>query len=207
MKLKRHREVRGSCIVLTLLAVLTSITAIPRAAAQDYRAKITVEVKDATGALVANAELLLTRVSTKDQTKAVTDDQGAFIFQLLEPDTYTLNVTAPGMAPAQINGITVQAYGASSVPVQLNVGTQASQVTVTDEPALLQTETASRAYSIEQKDVTDLPVINGNPIMLGQEVPGVYMRPLGRVHRSLDGNVTVPDQRRPDLVERVPYRR
>jgi hypothetical protein len=50
---------------------------------------------------------------------------------------------------------------------------------VTEEPALLQTETASRAYSIEHTDVVDLPVINGNPVMLGNEVPGVFMRPLG----------------------------
>ena len=179
MELKRHWEVQGWYIALTLLALFTWLTAIPRAAAQDYRAKITVEVKDPTGALVPNAVLTLTRVSTKDKTKAVTDAQGTFIFQLLEPDTYSLDVTAPGMAPAKVNGITVQAYGASAVPVQLVVGSQTSEVTVTDEPALLQTETASRAYSIEQKDVTDLPVINGNPIMLGQEVPGVYMRPLG----------------------------
>src|ERR1700722_8636258 len=134
MEQKRYWEVRGRYLVLTLLAVFTWLTVIPRAAAQDYRAKITVEVKDATGALVPNAALTLTRLSTQDKTKAVTDQQGAFIFQFLEPDTYTLNVTAPGMAPAQVNSIVVQAYGASTVPVQLAIGSQTSEVTVTDEP-------------------------------------------------------------------------
>ena len=57
MELKRHWEVQGWYIALTLLALFTWLTAIPRAAAQDYRAKITVEVKDPTGALVPNAEI------------------------------------------------------------------------------------------------------------------------------------------------------
>ncbi len=177
---KRYQKMRGWHTVLTLLALFAWIAVMPQqAAAQDYRAKITVEVRDPSDALVPNASLTLTRNSTKGTQKATTDAQGAYIFQFLEPDTYSLSVVAPGMAPAQVNGIVLQAYGSSSIPVKLAVGAQSSEVTVTEEPALLQTESASRAYSIEQKDVTDLPVINGNPIMLGNEIPGVYMRPLG----------------------------
>lgn len=169
----------GWQLLFTLLALFTWFGAVPHATAQDYRAKITVEVTDASGALVPGATLKLTRVSTKEVTTAKTDDQGAYIFQFLEPDTYNLAITAPGMAPAAVNSIVLQAYAATSVPVKMQVGSQTSEVTVTDEPALLQTESASRAYSIEQKEVQDLPVINGNPIMLGNEVPGVFMRPLG----------------------------
>jgi hypothetical protein len=177
---QQNQRMRGWNVLLTLLALFAWLGVLPRhAAAQDYRAKITVEVKDTTDALVPGATLTLTRVSTKQAIPAKTDAQGAYIFQFLEPDTYTLNVTAPGMAPAQVNSIVLQAYGSSTIPVKLQVGSANSEVTVTEEPALLQTETASRAYSIEQKEVADLPVINGNPIMLGNEIPGVFMRPLG----------------------------
>lgn len=180
MKQIQHKKVQGLRITFTLLALFGWLCTLPRqAAAQDYRAKITVEVTDATGAMVPGATLTLTRVSTKVATTAKTDAQGAYIFQFLEPDAYNLHVEATGMAPAEVKNIVLQAYGSSSVPVTLQVGSQNSEVTVTEEPALLQTESASRAYSIEEKEVKELPVINGNPIMLGNEVPGVYVRPLG----------------------------
>lgn len=179
MELHRTKRTPGWGLLFTLVTLLTWFGAVPQATAQDYRAKITVEVKDASDAMVPGATLKLTRVSTKEVTTATTDAQGAYIFQFLEPDTYNLTITAQGMAPAAVNSIVLQAYAATSVPVKLQIGSQDSTITVTDEPALLQTESASRAFSIEQKEVQDLPVINGNPIMLGNEVPGVFMRPLG----------------------------
>ncbi|HEX5284593.1 MAG TPA: carboxypeptidase-like regulatory domain-containing protein [Bryocella sp.] len=180
MNWKLDKKMQGRLSFVILLALFASVSFLPRqAAAQDYRAKITVEVKDASDALVPGAALTLTRNSTKTSTSAKIDASGAFIFQFLEPDTYTLHVEAAGMAPAEVKNIVLVAYAATSVPVKLAVGSQSSEVTVTDEPAMLQTETASRAYSIEQTEVQDLPVINGNPIMLGNEVPGVFMRPLG----------------------------
>lgn len=177
---KIENKMRGWSTILTLLAMFVWTAAMPTGArAQDYRAKITVEVHDASDALVPNAKLTLTRDSTKTSQHAVSDAGGAFIFQFLEPDTYTLHVEAEGMAPSEVKGITLQAYGASTVPVKMMVGGANSSVTVTEEPALLQTESASRAYSIEREEVKELPVINGNPIMLGNEVPGVMVRPLG----------------------------
>ncbi len=180
VKQKQYKQMHGSHIILVLFLSFAWIGIMPRrAAAQDYRAKITVEVKDASGAMVPGASLTLTRISTKTATPAKTDESGAFIFQFLEPDTYTLNVSAPGMVSAQINNIVLVAYAATSIPVTVQVGSQTAEITVTEQPALLETESASRAYSIEQKQVQDLPVINGNPVMLGQTVPGVFMRPLG----------------------------
>ena len=149
------------------------------AEAQDYRAKLTVAVTDSTGAAVPGAALKLERGSTKQVTPAATDATGSFTFQFLEPDTYQVTTTAPTMNTAITTGIVVQAYASSSIAVTLKPATITADVTVTAEGALLQTESATRAWDIEHADVTDLPVINGNPVMLGEDIPGVYMRPLG----------------------------
>src|SRR5215831_7421135 len=61
----------------------------------------------------------------------------------------------------------------------MEVGGVTDAVTVTDEGALLQTETASRGMNVDSRLVTDLPVSNHNAMMLGQTLAGVYMRPLG----------------------------
>ncbi len=169
------KHIRGALLcILALFGILSQ-----HAGAQDYRAKLTVTVTDSTGAVIPDATLGLQRGSTKLITPAKTDALGTFIFQFLEPDTYSLKVTAPGMSTRELIGIVIQSYASTSVNVSLKPATATTQVTVTAEGALLQTETASRAWNIDNKTIDELPVINGNPVMLGSDLPGVYMRPLG----------------------------
>jgi hypothetical protein len=150
-----------------------------RAHAQDYRAKLTVTVSDSTGAVIPGASLELTRVGTGITTPAKSDATGTYLFQFLEPDTYTLTATATGMGTSKRTGIVLQSYAASSINIQLIPATVNAQVTITAEPELLETQSASRAFNIESKVVQELPVINANPVMLGNDIPGVRVRPLG----------------------------
>lgn len=159
------------------IALLLAVA--PGARAQDYRAKLTVQVTDSSGAIIPGASLTLLRQSTKQITKAVTDAAGNYTFQFLEPDTYQVTAMAPTMGTSVKTGISVQAYSSSSVSIKLLPATASTVVSVSAEGALLQTESATRAWDIDHKEVTDLPVSNGNPVMLGQDLPGVYMRPLG----------------------------
>ena len=163
--------------LLCIVGFLTLLTTF--AGAQDSRARLTVTVTDSTGAVVPGAALQLTRASTGVVTPAKTDAAGTFIFQFLDPDTYSLKASAPGMAANLRTGIVLQSYASTSVELALSAASTSSEVTVTSEPALLETETASRSWSIESKQIQALPVSNGNPVMLGNMLPGVYMRPLG----------------------------
>ncbi len=147
--------------------------------AQDYRAKLTVLVTDPSGAVIPNATLDLVRGSTNQTTTAKTDATGSYTFQFLEPDTYSVKASAPTLGTSQVTGLSIQAYASTSIKIVLSPAAATTQVTVTAGAALLQTETASRAWNIDHADVTDLPVINGNPVMLGADIPGVYIRPLG----------------------------
>lgn len=166
-----------TALALVLISVLGLFARI--ATAQDYRAKLSVTVVDNSGAVVPNAALELERGSTKTVTRAVTDDQGVHTFQFLEPDVYSAKASAPTFGPAQVTNIALQSYAASSVTVTLQVATATTDVTVTTSGVMLQTDTASRAWSIEHREIEALPVPNGNPVMLGQNSPGVFMSPLG----------------------------
>ena len=147
--------------------------------AQDYRAKLTVTVLDPAGAVVPGASLSLERGSTNTSTGGTTDAAGIYTFQFLEPDTYSVKASAPTFGPVQITSIVLQSYGATSVVMNLKAATADTQVNVIADGAVLQTESASRAWNIGHEDITTLPIPNGNPVMLGSDLPGVYMRPLG----------------------------
>jgi hypothetical protein len=83
------------------------------------------------------------------------------------------------MDPSIVTGIVLQSYAASSVSVVLKPASVSAQVTVTAEGALLETQSASRAFNITNQTVKELPVINGNPVLLGNYIPGVRIRNLG----------------------------
>jgi Carboxypeptidase regulatory-like domain len=149
------------------------------AGAQDFRAKLTVTVTDPAGLSIPNAALQLTNVGTTEVFAAKTNENGVYSFLFLQPATYKLQVSAGGFRSATHENIALQSYQASGLEVKLEVGTATDSVTVTAEGALLQTETASRGVTVNSRLVTDLPVSNHNAMMLGQTLPGVYMRPLG----------------------------
>lgn len=173
-----YKHVGGLWIAIALaFVVLGASTA--TLSAQDYRAKLTVTVTDSTGAVIPGATLELTRISTGVMTPAKTDASGAFVFQFLDPDTYSLKAKAASMGQAELTGIILQSYAASSVSVKLKPAAVSAEVTVTSEAAMLETQSASRAFSIPNETVTELPVINGNPVLLGNDIPGVRVRNLG----------------------------
>jgi Carboxypeptidase regulatory-like domain len=167
------------CLALLLgLAVLTCSSA-RLLFAQDYRARLTALATDQSGKAIPNAKLELRRLSTGAVQTASTDETGVYIFQFLEPDTYSLTAEAPGFAKAQVNGIVLQSYQATSVTALLKVASEVTNITVTDEAPLLGTESASRTFTLSTDEVHNLPVPNNNPVMIANTQPAVYLRPLG----------------------------
>ncbi len=161
-----------------LLASLILWT-LPVTQAQDFRAKLTVTVTDPSGMSVPSAKLELRSASTNEVVSAQTNDIGVYSFLFLQPGVYALKVSASGFKGAERENIALQSYQASGIDIKLEVGAVTDTLTVTAEGALLQTESASRGVTVNSQLVTDLPVANHNALMLGQTLPGVYMRPLG----------------------------
>ncbi|MGB8031430.1 MAG: carboxypeptidase regulatory-like domain-containing protein [Terracidiphilus sp.] len=172
------RNARRSWIMIATALMALGVSSVTLNA-QDYRARLTVTVTDSTGALIPNATLELVRESTKLATSEKTDAEGSCLFQFLEPDTYSVKASAAGMSPSEVTGIVLQSYASTSVNVQLKPATTTAEVTVTSEGALLETESATRSITIDNVIVQALPVINGNPVMLGDDLPGVRIRQYG----------------------------
>jgi Carboxypeptidase regulatory-like domain/TonB dependent receptor len=165
--------------VFHYLILIASVLFFKTATAQDYRAKLTATVIDSAGAVVPNATLELERGSTKTITTAKTGVDGIYTFLFLEPDVYRVKAGAATFGSAEITDINLQSYAATNVTLSLKAGTATTEIVVTANGAVLQTETASRAWTIGRDDIATLPVPNGNPVMLGQDIPGVFVRPLG----------------------------
>ena len=122
--------VRGTgCFLLLLLAAT---------AHAQYTANVQGLVQDPSAAGIANAKVDLINVATQVSATTTSDDSGNYRFLSLAPGTYTITAEAQGFKRAETT-VTLQTNQTLNVPITLEVGTLAEQVTVTAVTPLVNT--------------------------------------------------------------------
>jgi len=155
-------------LLMTLFAPLMS--------GQDYRAKVQGVVTDATQAVVMGAKVTLTNVNTGIVAQKETGPNGLYVFDFVEPGTYTLAVEQPGFNKFVRENILVQVRGDVTVNPVLAVGNVSEQVTVTERVSTLQFNTSTMDLTVDRKMLTDLPILARNPFTLALLDPAVVNR-------------------------------
>lgn len=129
-------------------------------------------VTDATGALVPRATVTLESIAQKYSRATVTNAAGEYKIPALPPGDYKLVVGAAGFMPATRTGISLSSGQASTLDVQLAVAGSTEQITVSEAPPLLQTETATLGTTIPARHVTDLPILGRSFLNMILLTPG-----------------------------------
>lgn len=166
-----HRLGRGLGILAHLL--LTVVFLAGSGYSQDYRARVQGRVTDASRGVIVGGIVTLLNVSQGVQAARRTNEQGAYVFDFVDPGTYTLTVEAPGFRTFVQQNILVQTRGDVTVDAELQVGTATQTIEVSEAPAALQFNTATRDLTIDNKMVKELPLITRNPFKLAALDPAV----------------------------------
>lgn len=140
-------------------------------AQEETAATITGQVTDSTGAVVANASVVVRNTATGQERTVQTSDEGTYTVFPLIPGTYTVTVEQTGFKKTVVN-TTLNTRDRRPIDVVLEVGDAGAVVTVTDEPPLLQ-ESPTGQTLVSGNQVTELPLNNRNFIRLLETVPGV----------------------------------
>ncbi|MGI4827856.1 MAG: carboxypeptidase regulatory-like domain-containing protein [Janthinobacterium lividum] len=148
------------------------------ASGQSTLAGISGAVRDAQGALVPNATVVLRRQQSNTDRSVTTDAEGQYTALNLDPGTYTLRATAAGFAPANAENLRLDARQQLRYDVMLSIeGTATVTVNATDA-GTINTEDASIAASLSPQAVLDLPANyrgagSTSPLNVVQTLPGV----------------------------------
>src|ERR1700758_2348127 len=138
---------------------------------------LTGRVTDPSGASIASAAVTLTRTSTGVEQKTVTTAEGYYSFVQLLPGSYSVEVTAPGFAKVQRQGITVSTGRVVGLDLPLKPGGGQDTVTVTEDAPLLQSEQSNIQTNIPGRTVQAIPLNTRNFIQLATLAPGVELPP------------------------------
>lgn len=134
-------------------------------------------VTDPTGAAVPNAQVVAKNQATGVETKTATDGAGAFLFPSLPIGTYRIEVTAPSFQMAVVTDLKLSVATAVTQNIQLKVGAVSEHVTITAEPALVETTTTSVGQVINDKTVQEIPLNGRHFVDLSLLTPGTITPP------------------------------
>jgi hypothetical protein len=126
--------------------------------AQGTTASLSGVVTDSSGALIPNAEVVVTNIDTGVALTVKSDNAGHYAASNLNPGNYKLLVKAPGFSPKQVNSILLAVAVESHQDVALALGGEMEIVTVQSTASVTETETSSVGSVIDNQQVTNIPL-------------------------------------------------
>ncbi|MGA9465083.1 MAG: TonB-dependent receptor [Terracidiphilus sp.] len=141
---------------LAWIACFALLFAMPSRSWSQDNATVNGTVEDASGALVANAQVSLTSSATGQVRDTVSNSAGAYRFANLGTGHYTLTVTAQGFQKFTKTDIVVNVAQTLEENISLAVGSQAQTVTVAADALQVQTETSEVSTLISGQQVSEL---------------------------------------------------
>ncbi|HEX8181864.1 MAG TPA: TonB-dependent receptor [Pyrinomonadaceae bacterium] len=184
-----------------LLLALASLSAFAQGASSGSLAGT---VTDPSGAVVANASVVVRSNATNQEFTAQTADNGTFNVPSLASGMYTVTVTAQGFKQAVVQNVKVDVGTPSSINLALEVGAVNDTVTITAAGGeLLQTQTATVGTTITGRQIVEQPQSSRDALDLVTLLPGVQSTgrprqssvnglPKGALNITIDG-VNVQD--------------
>src|SRR5229473_4760203 len=137
-------------LVLTLCAFFSF-----SALAQETTGGLQGTVKDATGAVMPNAKVMVTSSTLVGSKEIDTDGSGYYRFANLPPGTYTITVTAKGFKTFKRDDLIIEVGHLPSVDLTLEVGTASEIVEVSSAPPQIDVTS-----NVTQTNVTEDVILN-----------------------------------------------
>jgi carboxypeptidase family protein/TonB-dependent receptor-like protein len=172
--LRNSFSIRG--VWLALAVFLFSFAVCDMARAQST-ASLNGTVTDPAGAAVPNAQVLAKNQATGVASSTQTDSAGAYLFPSLPIGIYRVEVTGSGFETAVLTDLKLDVATTVTENIQLKVGEVTEHVTITAEPALVETATTSVGQVIDEKTVQEIPLNGRHFVDISLLTPGTVTPP------------------------------
>jgi hypothetical protein len=158
-----------------LLSVVLAAVVAPQCLAQQVSATLFGTITDPAGAVVPEAKVTALNPANGRTRTSLTQTDGTYVFQYLEPADYTISVEKPGFDKYEATGLTLVVNQKSRLDIQLKVGTISTSVEATAAAPLVETGTASVGMTVDTRQVTELPLntrrFGSLPLLMAGTVP------------------------------------
>ncbi len=129
-------------------------------------------VFDQTQAIVAGAEVVITRKATGETRTAASDNSGNYRFDFLPADSYTVKVSKPGFS-SRVQDVDVLVGKTITANAVLTPGSTTEIIEVTGSAPLVDMDKTSVSQDITPSEVEQLPMVGRDVANLAYLAPGV----------------------------------
>ncbi|HWQ55457.1 MAG TPA: TonB-dependent receptor [Bryobacteraceae bacterium] len=150
-------------------------------------AELNGRVTDESGASVPDAAIHVTNSDTGVERRTVTNERGIYSVPNLIPGPYQLSLEKEGFKPVRRSGITLSVRQTAAIDFTLTVGTVSERVEVTAETPLLETARTSVGNVVENRKITELPLVGRRFLEFALMGAGVNQGRPGDVRASQQG--------------------
>jgi hypothetical protein len=154
---------KNARIVILIALVLGLVTL---GQAQQFRARVQGIVTDESHAVITNAAVTLLNVNTGIKSTRQTTETGLYLFDGVDPGTYSVSVEIAGFSKFVQENVLVQSGGDITVNAIMKPGSVQTTVTITETPAAVDFNTSNKDITLDNKMVAETPRIDRNPFKL-----------------------------------------
>jgi hypothetical protein len=154
------RRTLSQCVVPLCTCLLALAPA--AAAAQAVYGSISGTVTDGSGAILPGVSVTITSLERRTSDTVVSNESGFYLKERLLPGTYEVKAELASFKTAVVPSVVVNIDAQTPINFRLEVGALTETVTVTGGSPLLKTDRADVATTFDQRQLTDLPVVDRN---------------------------------------------
>ncbi|HKE57371.1 MAG TPA: carboxypeptidase regulatory-like domain-containing protein, partial [Pyrinomonadaceae bacterium] len=163
----RYKSRLGMVLILILSCIAS-------ASAQTSKGFVVGIVEDQNGASIPNATVKITNLKTGAVRETVSDSNGSFRLDAVDPGSYSLEASGSGFKTAKVDRVEVNAAQTANVSVRLEIGSPTEEVVITGtNEVVIQNTDGARTATLGEREIRDLPVLGLNPVNLVFTLPGV----------------------------------
>ena len=164
--------------------------------AQTTSASVSGLVQDSQGGVLPGVTVTMTSTTQGNALTAVTDFGGRFVFAIVRPDTYTLQVTLAGFKTLERTNMVVNANDKLSTgALTLDVGGVTEEVSVSSPVTPLQSASGERSFTLQSETLKNI-ANNGRALFnFATLVPGALSQNTGNREIGAADGFTVNGQR------------
>jgi hypothetical protein len=162
-----------------LLFVLSLLLLSPAAFAQIGSSEVLGTVHDPNGAIVSGATVTLKNLDTGIETKATTNESGAYDFLEVKVGRYSVTILMNGFETFTASDVLVDVSARQRVDATLKLGATTQTIEVKGAAAVLDTDTSDHEQVIHTEQVTELPLNGRNYADLALLATNAVKSPIG----------------------------
>jgi Carboxypeptidase regulatory-like domain len=156
---------RGAWLPALVLAAITC-------QAQEFRATLTGQVSDPSGALVRNATVTAVNIESGTTFTGKTTDKGVYYINYVLPGNYNVTAQAAGFRTTVQDKVVLSTAQTFNLNFKMAIGTTGETVEVTTEPPQLEASTGSGGTLIGARELENVPLNGGQAYALIGTTPG-----------------------------------